>query len=248
MLRCISYLAPSIPPGFFEVVVTAIREGTGLDVDLRFEASISGPLPGDSNPFREGTADVGFVCSPTYLWMQEELTLLPLPVPLDERADGKPVYFSDVVVHASSPFTAFADLRGGRFAYNDRNSRSGWFSLVDAIIPLTPAEFFCELREAGSHLESVRLVQERRVDAAAIDSNVLLNVRARKPETSTSLRTIATWGPFPIQPVVIRNGVPPDVIEAVRRALLEAHETFGVELRSFGFERFIDPDGRGYCL
>ena len=246
MLRLISYLAPSIPRGFFEVAATAMSEGASLDVDLRFDQLISGPLAGDPNPFRDGTADVGFVCSPTYHWMRDELTLLPLPVPLDKRADGRPVYFADVIVHAASAFTTLADLRGARWAYNDRNSRSGWLSLVDTLAPLAPEEFFKELRHAGSHLESLRLVRERAVDAAAIDSNVLVNVLEREPGIAATLRTIETWGPFPIQPIVIRNDVPASIRAAVRTALLRAHEVYGRELRSYGFERFVDANDWEY--
>ena len=83
---------------------------------LRFEERISGPLPGDENPFGDGTADVGFVCSPTYKWLHQELNLLPVPVPADVRAAGRPVYFGDVVVNKQSPFVMFEDLRGRRWA------------------------------------------------------------------------------------------------------------------------------------
>ena len=42
MLRLLSYLAPSIPHGFFELVAKVISEGTGLDVHLNFNEKISG--------------------------------------------------------------------------------------------------------------------------------------------------------------------------------------------------------------
>jgi hypothetical protein len=46
-----SCLVPSIPAEFFELAAKAIADGTGIKVDLQFEQRISGPLPGDVNPF-----------------------------------------------------------------------------------------------------------------------------------------------------------------------------------------------------
>jgi hypothetical protein len=43
MLRLISYLAPSIPAEFFELLARTIREGSGMDVGLAFEDRIFGP-------------------------------------------------------------------------------------------------------------------------------------------------------------------------------------------------------------
>ncbi len=246
MLRLISYLAPSIPAEFFELVAKVISEGTGLDVDLQFDERISGPLPGDADPFADGTADVGFLCSPSYKWLRQELHLLPVPVPADVRANGRAVYFGDVVVHDRSPFFKFQDLRAHRWAYNDRNSRSGWLSMLDRVAPLSPHQFFSEVVHAGSHLESLRLVKTGRVDAAAIDSQVLLKEADRGADVPAEFRIIESWGPFPIWPIVIRNGVAKHVRMSVHDALLSAHVAFGEQLRSYGFVRFVEAEPAAY--
>ena len=246
MLRLISYLAPSIPAEFFELVAKVISEGTGIDVHLRFDERISGPLPGDANPFADGTADVGFVCSPSYKWLRQELDLLPVPVPADVRANGRPVYFGDVVVHEQSPFIRFEDLRARRWAYNDQNSRSGWLAMLERIAPLTPHEFFSEVVHAGSHLESLRLVKNGRVDAAAIDSQALFGEVRRGADVAAEFKVIENWGPFPIWPIVIRTGVPEHVRKSVHNALLRAHVAFGEQLRSYGFVRFVEAERAAY--
>jgi len=244
MLRLISYLAPSIPAEFFELVTRTIREESGMDVGLEFEDRISGPLPGDENPFLDGRAEIGFVCAPTYRWLRGTLELLPVPVSSDPRAEGRPVYFSDVMTHADNPARGFEHLRGKRWAYNDRNSQSGWFSMLLRISPLAPEAYFSEVIQAGSHLESLRLLQERQVDAAAIDSNTL---RYRRQQgDALTLRRIETWGPFPIQPIVIRSDTPDELKSMVRQALLHAHETHGAELELFGFRRFVDVAALDY--
>ncbi len=240
MLRLISYLAPSIPAGFFELVAKIVAEGAGVDATLRFDERISGPLPGDENPFAAATADIGFVCAPTLRWLHDQLHLLPVPVPADPRCGRRPVYFGDVVVRRDSPFTDFEQLRGGRWAYNDRNSRSGWFSMIERVAPLAPEAYFRELVHAGSHLASLALVESGRADAAAIDSNALLLRGRRDGRPPGMLRVLESWGPFPIQPVVIRAGVADAVRQSVRTALLRAHERHGEALRGYGFVRFVD--------
>ena len=244
MLRLISYLAPSIPGGFYRTVAAAVSAATGLDVQLRFEERISGPLAGDDNPFISGDADVGFVCAPTYRWFREGLDLLPLPVPCDSRARGRAVYFADIAVHADSDVMSFADLRGRCWAYNDQNSLSGWFSMVEHIAPEQPHDFFGDLRQAGSHLDSLQLLLRRDVDAAGIDSNALLFYLNQ--EGNSGLRIIDSLGPFPIQPVVIRSSISADIKQAVHTALLNAHNSFGIQFKAYGFERFIEADAGVY--
>jgi phosphonate transport system substrate-binding protein len=218
-LRLITYLAPSIPRELFERVAWC------LGASLEFETSISGPLEGDDDPFADGRADVGFVCAPTYRWMRERVTLLPALVPLDARAGGRPVYFADVVVRADSLIEHFDELRGRRWAYNDRNSKSGWFTMLDRVGGDT--SFFSALVHSGSHLQSLDAVREGRADAAAIDSNAL----ARQPRGD--LRVIESWGPLPIQPVIVRNGVDDALKARIADALLSIDG-----LEPFGFARF----------
>lgn len=240
MLRLISYLAPSIPKGFYETVASAISDGTGMEVDLKFEERFSGPLPDDDNPFANYTADVGFICAPTYQWSREKLELLPIPVPSDRRSLGRAVYFADVTVPADSCSRTIADLRGCRWAYNDRNSLSGWFSMVEHIAPEQPYEFFGDIRQSGSHLESLHLLHRGEVDAAAIDSNALIYYLKNKQDNS--LRVIGSLGPFPIQPVVIRSSIDDEIKQVVRKSLLDAHYKFGEQFKSFGFSHFVEGE------
>jgi phosphonate transport system substrate-binding protein len=246
MLRLISYLAPSIPHGFFELIAKIISQGTGMDVDLKFNEQISGPLEGDENPFTNETADIGFVCAPTFRWLKERLDLLPVPVPVDIRTNGKPVYFGDVVVKASSPFHSFNDLRGQRWAYNDLNSGSGWFSMLKRIAPESPFDYFSAVLHSGSHLESLRWILAGQADAAAIDSNALLNQVNGKQIDKSEFRILESLGPFPIQPVVIRAELPISLKQSVHNLLLNAHDTFGSELRTFGFIRFAEARRQDY--
>jgi hypothetical protein len=174
-LHIISYLSPSIPAEFFRVIAD------DLNATLEFNEAISGPLPGAAKPFTNGRADIGFVCSPTYRWLRPKVDLLPLPIPDDPRAEGRPIYFGDVI--ARRDVKTLEELRGGVWAYNDRNSRSGWFSMTERL-----GESFFSRAAVGiaSQLDRDGAVR-RAADAAAIDSTFF----ARKIERH---RRAGSWG------------------------------------------------------
>jgi phosphonate transport system substrate-binding protein len=242
VLRLISYLAPSIPAALYELIARDVAEQCGVATDVVFEERISGPLAGDYDPFASGDVDLGFVCAPSFRFLNRSariVELLPLPVPSDARAEGKPVYFADVVVSPSSTARTFADLRGARWAFNDRNSKSGWFSMTDRCVPESPEDFFGELIASGSHLRSLELVSSGLVDAAAIDSNVLRM-------QASSLRVLESWGPFPIQPAVIRASLPQETKRRIASALLTIHARHAPSLAQFGLLRFEDGGESDY--
>jgi phosphonate transport system substrate-binding protein len=237
MIRLISYLAPSIPEEFFSLVARHIERTTGVPSSIVFEKRISGPLAGDDDPFGDGRADVGFICAPSVRFLGGEVSVLPAPVPSDPRANGRPVYFADVVVHASSSLRTLDDLRGTTWAYNDPNSKSGWFSMLERV---GSAAFFGRCVQSGSHLRSLDMVASGEADAAAIDSNVL-RLHARG-----DLRVIESWGPFPIQPVVVRAALDDATKRRIAHALLTMHEEHAESLALFGFSRFVESDPDTY--
>ena len=55
-----------------------------------------------------------------------ELELLAAPVLDGPRYEQQPVYFSDVIVRADSPYHTLEDLAGETWAYNEESSHSGY--------------------------------------------------------------------------------------------------------------------------
>ena len=76
--------------------------------------------------------------------------------------------------------------------------------------------------------------------AAAVDSNVLRIKLKSSLGLWERLRVIESWGPFPIQPVVIRSGLDGDLKERLRNILLSLGTDPHVSptLAGFGLERF----------
>ena len=242
-----SYLSPGIPRTFFEAVVEHVRQALGQRASLSLETRVSGPMRGTEDPFSRGEADVGFMCAPSFFWLRESedppVELLPAaPVFRDGRAPGEPVYFSELVVRRDDPAESFLDLRGRSWAYNDPCSLSGYYNLLKKLAEIgEDVRFFSRARCSGSHLKSMEMVVRGEVDAAIIDSNVLRIKLRSAPEFGERLRVIETWGPFPIQPIVLRRGLHPNLGEGLRATLLAIGENSPVPpaLADFGLERFV---------
>jgi len=254
-LRFLTYLAPSIPRAFFEQTVDAVAARLGIDATLDCETEVSGPSP-DTDPFVSGRADFAFVCAPSYplLARTAGATLVgAAPVPADPRAEGRPVYFADVVVRAGAPCRGFPDLAGARWTYNDPASLSGWYSMRHRLSEIghagPPDSFFSEVRVSGSHRASVRLVASGAADASAIDSNALAIQLRDEPDLALRLRVLETWGPLPIQPLVAARSLEKTLPEDVAAALLDLHRDPGMAARlaAFGFARFGRVDRRFYA-
>jgi phosphonate transport system substrate-binding protein len=247
-IRFVTYLSPSIPQALFEALADHVRRALAHEqVSLRVESRASGPQKGgECSSFAE-EADVAFMCAPSFFWLRDlqpphaEL-LGALPVFEDERNQGKPVYFSDVVVRNDAPIHAFSELEGCSWAYNDACSLSGYYSLLNRLTEWGADEsFFDSVFCSGSHLNSIEAVLSSKADAAAIDSNVL-RIRLREaPDLRNNLRVIESWGPYPVQPVVVSSALNPELKHQLRAAFLatEQDQQTRRTLKRFGLSRFV---------
>jgi phosphonate transport system substrate-binding protein len=171
-------------------------------------------------------ADIAFICGLPYV----EHTLLgdphfePLVAPVlsPDRYRGKPIYFSDVIVHRDSPFRCFADLRGRSWAYNEPQSQSGYGIVRYHFVQKGETNgYFSRVIEAGYHERAISMVNSGEVDASAIDSHVLALLVRDKPAIAGRLRVIDTLGPSPIQPIVAGNHLSDSLKSEMKTALLE---------------------------
>lgn len=245
-LRFVTYLSPGIPRAFYKAVVDHVRHALGRPASLSVESRVSGPMRGTDDPFSRGETDVGFMCAPSFFWLRElkdppvEL-LRAAPVFRDSRMPGQPAYFSEVIVHRENPVRSFLGLRGCSWAYNDVCSLSGYYNLLKKLAEMNEdGSFFGRMCCSESHLNSIEMVARGEVDAAAIDSNVLRIKLRSAPELRERLRIIESWGPFPIQPVVLRSSLHPELKDRLRAALLTigADPYASTTFDGFGLERF----------
>ncbi len=224
-LHAITYLAPGLPLEFFERVTRALADALGREITLESDERSSGPMHGDRDPFAAGRADIGFLCSPSYLYLRSlpEPTVELVPTGFvfeDPRNEGRPVYFSDVIVRADRDAARLDDFATGVFGFNDTCSLSGYFAAKQELARRFDNTSFFE-REVctGSHAASIDAVLAGDIDLAAIDSNVLATLLRETPTLADGLRVLESWGPHPIQPVVVRVGLEPELANGIAAAL-----------------------------
>jgi len=243
-LRFASFLAPNIRP-VYEAVAEYAGERLGLPVELVDGTSF--------DQFAAGDVDAGFICGLPYVQLARHspppVALLAAPVLRGKRYSGRPIYFSDVIVHRDSPFRSFADLRGRSWAYNDPDSHSGYNVTRDRLVQMgETGGFFGHVVEAGYHQRSIRLVAAGEVDASAIDSQVLAVELRDHGELAAQLRVIDTLGPSTIQPVVAASHLPASLRADLRAALLAIGDepAWRERLAAGLVERFVAVDDAVY--
>ncbi|MGH2653118.1 MAG: PhnD/SsuA/transferrin family substrate-binding protein [Actinomycetota bacterium] len=245
-LRFGTYLASNATAiGLYELVTEEVGRRLGVPSELVVETSYES-CEKDEN-------EVCFVCSLPYVTFERRGLdpAIPVAAPVLEgaRYGGRPIYFSDVIVHRDSPFRSFLDLRGRAWAYNEPLSHSGYGITRYHLVRLGETNgFFGEVVEAGFHQEAVRMVARGDVEGSAIDSQVLEMELRDRPDLAEHVRVVEALGPSTIQPVAVSKRVPQDIREAIREVLVTMAEDPGVRERLGAalVERFVPVDAGSY--
>ena len=87
------------------------------------------------------------------------------------------------------------------------------------------------------------------IDVAAIDSNVLALSERAFPWLRERLRVVESWGPHPIQPVVLSASLTAELGEAVTTALLDImnDSEVGPALSRLGLKRCVPIEDELYA-
>jgi phosphonate transport system substrate-binding protein len=237
LITAVSLLGSAATPTH-QALCAYLGRTTGLPIELATEPSWQEQL----NLLLAGAAQMAFLCGRVYTQHSDSLELLVAPVMAGERYQHRPIYFSDVIVPVQSSFQHVADLRGARWAYNEPNSFSGYVAVLDYLVALCEdMNYFQTWIETGSHVAALQQVAEGRVDGAAIDSIVLAAVLRGEPALRERIRTIASIGPSPVPPIVVRRDLPQALRTQLYEALIALHEDAEGRaiLASATIERFV---------
>lgn len=111
-------------------------------------------------------------------------------------------------------------LRGRRFAVNSPHSNSGMNLPRRSLAPLADkGRFFSKVELSGSHPLSLRMVQQRLVDAASIDCLTWAFALDHAPEMVAGLRVLAETVPSPAIPFIAGGDTSDEEVATLRRAL-----------------------------
>jgi ABC-type phosphate/phosphonate transport system substrate-binding protein len=124
------------------------------------------------------------------------------------------------VVPRNSAARRLADLRGGRFAFNSRDSNSGYNLARLAFAPLaTEGRFFGEAVETGGHAASLALIADGKADCAAIDCVTHALLARHRPALAAATRILDRSAASPTLPFVTAASADDDTVAALRDAL-----------------------------
>lgn len=202
-----------------------------------------------------GKIHLGWICGLLYVMKVNQpdpkVELLAAPVIRDPRYQGRPLYYSDIVVRRDSPYTSFSDLKGKSWVYNEPGSYSGYYILCHHLVKVNESlSYFDKVLESGAHINSLQMVLDGRADVTAIDSTVLEYELTNRPALAHRVRVIETLGPSPIPPWVISLQLPQDLRWMLRELLLNMHinQKGQAALASGQLSRFVPAADNGYQI
>lgn len=219
-LRLTSCMAPLMDP-----MVADLAAYLEVKTGVRFELFAERDWHVRNEHLDRGQVELAWLYGLPYAWRadrEEPYRLLAAPVMAGDRYAGLPVYYSEIVVPVDSGMKSIVDLQGGRWAYNEPASHSG-YNVARLWLARNGLgwDHFEAVYEAGTHERALGWVRSGRVDGAAIDTTVLDWELRREPELADRIRTIDVLGPSPIPPWTVHDRVPGELQRALRGALLD---------------------------
>lgn len=176
-----------------------------------------------------GAIQLAAVCGAPYVRRRAlampTVELLAAPVFRAPLYDGRPVYYSDVIVHSDSNFHTFADLHGTSFAFNEAGSFSGYEAMRYYLAANgEKGDYFARAIQSGSHAQSIRMILDHTADCAAIDSTMFEQALVDSPEIAAQLRVVELIGPSPMLPWVTSTQLDPGLRTQLRQELIAMHD------------------------
>lgn len=170
-----------------------------------------------------------FMCGFPYARRDRRPQLIGAPVPSPARYGGRPIYCTDFVVRAESPYQRLEDTFGGRFAYTTEGSHSGYNAARHHLLAYRMTERRMLYAEVVGPLitprRAVEAVLGGHADVAPVDSYSLDLMRRHARELVSSVRVLASTIAAPIPPIVASPDTPAEVCARLRETLAAAHRS-----------------------
>ena len=112
-------------------------------------------------------------------------------------------YCSFVVVHVDNDASGWEDLKDSVAVINGRESHSGMNALFSSVQPFSESgAFFEAIHISGAHAESLRYLQTKQADVAAIDAVTFALLARYRPVAVEGLRVLCQTRSAPALPYV----------------------------------------------
>lgn len=183
----------------------------------------------------------------------------PIAVPLragqamDTTYQASPLYHTEFLVAASSPFTSLEDTFGHRLGWTVHHSHSGYIAVREHLAAFaepggTPlyAEEVGPLHTPAACLAALKAGE---ADVAPMDAYYADLLRRNNPEILEGTRVVAVTRSYPMPLLVGAPGLDRGTADALRQGLFEAsrQEALGETMRDLCLNGFAEPDLAAYA-
>lgn len=151
---------------------------------------------------------------------------LAAPIPSAPWAGGRPVYRTDLVVRAASPYRSLADTFGARLGWTVEHSHSGFNALRHHLLAYrTPARNHLYGAVTGQLVTARKIVDsvlDGTIDVGPLDAYWHVLLRQYCPQLAAGLRVVESTALAPMPAFVASSGLPGPSVEALRQAFVAA--------------------------
>ena len=192
-----------------------------------------------------------FMCGYPIALRIADVTPLAAPIPAAAWAMGQPVYRSDLIVRADSPFHTLEDTFGRRAGWTVTHSHSGFNAFRHHLLryrtadrPTLYGEMKGDLVTARRILDAVR---DGEIDVGPLDAYWHVLIAKYRPELVEGLRVVESTDLAPAPAFVAAPGLPPGAVDRLRGAFAAAADQawfppLGAALEITGFARVTRGD------
>ncbi|MEW6410192.1 MAG: phosphate/phosphite/phosphonate ABC transporter substrate-binding protein [Nitrospirota bacterium] len=212
----------------------------------RFELKLSQDYRDIINFLKSNKVQVALLGGVTYLEAKREFDVVPILRPIG--ADGRPFYTCVFITRATNgEINALSDLKGKSVAFASKLSTSGNLAPLYHLYSRggLRLEDFSRHVNLKYHDSVAREVLRGNFDAGAVIDSVAWRFKDR------GLKAISVSEPIPGLPIVVRADVSPEIVNAIKKALLNLDynnpehrkimEKWDEEFR-YGFAEATDSD------
>lgn len=206
----------------YRPLISLIREGTGLPVDMVRASSYESVIDGVVS----GAAEIAVLGPAAYLIAyRRNPGIEAFASPAVEGGRFTPAgsfYHSILIVRNEGVFTEPAALRGARIALSDPSSTSGTLipkASFPQVVGVPFDRFFGAQVFAGGHDKALDALLEKKVDAAFVSSARADEYLKRGRITEDSLRVLWTSPALPYDPFVFSSDLCPGLRHTITRLM-----------------------------
>ncbi len=198
----------------WQLLADYITDQTGIPVEIDTKKSYEDII----NGLKNGEVDMAYLGALSYIKAHEVAGVIPIVQP-NFITEKEPTYRSCIIVRKDSGIKKFADLKGKKFAFTDKDSTSGYLIPVSMMAGsgIKNLKFFSSYLFTGDHEAAFLAVYNGYVDGGAVYSRLFLD---NKDPRLKDIIIIKKSEPIPTGPIVIRKEIAPEKMELIKKAYM----------------------------